>query len=168
VNASRRNPYAHYKFQITWDGRRVAGFDKASALQSTAEPVEHREGADAGLSPTSSGKTKFEAITLERGVTHDAEFARWATRVQDSGDPLGSEPSAIDLRTDLTIELYDEAGRLVRAHRILRGWVSEFQAIPDLDANANAVAIEHLKLENEGFERDPEVVEPADPSSGDP
>ena len=108
------------------------------------------------------GRVKYEAITLERGVTQDVEFERWANKVWNYGAGLGQETSLKDFRKEIMLELYNEAGQLVLAYKIYRCWVSEFQALPDLDANANAIAIQHIKLENEGWERDIDVVEPAE------
>jgi phage tail-like protein len=168
VNASRFDPYANFKFRVKWDGRYVAGVSKVSALKRTTEVIEHREGGDPSTSRKSPGRNKFEAITLERGVTHDVEFERWANKVWNLGSGLGAEVSLKDFRKDIIIELYNEAGQLVISYRVYRAWVSEYQALPDLDANANAVAIQHIKLENEGIERDYEVAEPAEPSFVEP
>ncbi|MCY1422695.1 hypothetical protein D9M71_383870 [compost metagenome] len=136
---------------------------KVGALKRTTEVVEHREGGDPSTSRKSPGRTKYEAITLERGVTHDLEFEAWANKVWHVGTGLGAEVSLKDFRKDLILEVYNEAGQVVLAYKIYRCWVSEFQAMPDLDANANAIAIQTLKLENEGWERDPEVSEPTEP-----
>jgi phage tail-like protein len=168
VNPQRFNPYQNFKFRVKWDGRYVAGVSKVSALKRSTEVVEHREGGDPSTSRKSPGRTKFEAITLERGVTHDQEFERWANRVWNFGAGLGAEVSLKDFRKDLLIELYNEAGQLAISYKVFRAWVSEFQAIPDLDANANAVAIQQLKLENEGWERDYDVTEPAEPTFTEP
>ena len=105
---------------------------------------------------------------LERGVTHDTEFEKWANKVWNWGSGLGLEVSLKDFRKDVILELYNEAGQLVIAYKIYRCWVSEFQAMPDLDSNANAVAIQHIKLENEGWERDYEVIEPSERSFTEP
>ena len=164
VNAQRFDPYKNFKFRVKWDGHYMAGVSKISALRRTTEVIEHREGGDPNTSRKSPGLTKFEPITLERGVTHDPEFEQWANKVWDFGAGLGSEVSLKDFRKDITIELYNEAGQLVIAYKVLRCWVSEFQALPDLDANADAVAIQHIKLENEGWERDMSVAEPVEPS----
>ena len=163
VNTHRFDPYKNFKFRIKWDGRYVAGISKAGSLKRSTEVVEHREGGDQSTSRKSPGRTKYEAITLERGVTHDLEFEAWANKVWHVGTGLGAEVSLKDFRKDVILEVYNEAGQLALAYRIYRCWVSEFQALPDLDANANAVAIESLKLENEGWERDPDVKEPAEP-----
>jgi len=168
VNAQRFDPYKNFKFRIKWDGRFVAGVSKIGALKRSTELVEHREGGDPSSSRKSPGRTKFEAITLERGVTHDTEFEKWANKVWNFGSGLGAETSLKDFRKDIIIELYNEAGQLAIAYKVYRCWVSEFQALPDLDANANAVAIQNIKLENEGWERDFEVAEPAEPQFTEP
>ena len=162
VNATRFDPYKNFKFRVKWDGKYVAGISKCSALKRTTEVVEHREGGDPSSSRKSPGRSKYEAITLERGVTHDVEFERWANKVWNFGSGLGAEVSLRDFRKDIIIEVYNEAGQVVLAYRVYRCWVSEFQALPDLDANANAVAIQHIKLENEGWERDETIPEPAE------
>ncbi len=168
VNAQRFDPYKNFKFRVKWDGRYVAGISKVGALKRTTEVVEHREGGDPSSGRKSPGRTKYEAITLERGVTHDKEFEQWANKVWNFGSGLGAETSLKDFRKDIIIEVYNEAGQLVIAYKIYRCWVSEFQALPDLDANANAVAIQTIKLENEGWERDYEVSEPSEPSFLEP
>ena len=164
VNPTRFDPYKNFKFRVKWDGRYVAGVSKVSALKRTTEVVEHREGGDPSTSRKSPGRSKFEAVTLERGVTHDVEFEQWAAKVWNFGAGLGAESSLRDFRKDILLEIYNEAGQLALAYKIYRCWVSEYQPLPDLDANANAVAIQHIKLENEGIERDLEVPEPAEPS----
>ncbi len=168
VNATRFDPYKNYKFRVKWDGRFVAGISKVSALKRTTEVVTYREGGDPSSERRSPGQTKYEAITLERGVTHDTEFEKWANKVWNFGSGLGAETSLRDFRKDLILEVYNEAGQLVLAYRIFRCWVSEYQALPELDANANAVAIQSIKLENEGWERDYEVAEPTEPSFVEP
>jgi phage tail-like protein len=168
VNPHRFDPYKNFKFRVKWDGRYVAGVSKVSALKRTTEVVRHREGGDPSSSRKSPGRTEFEAITLERGVTHDREFERWANKVWNFGAGLGAEVSLKDFRKEITIEVYNEAGQLAIAYRIFRCWVSEFQSIADLDANANAVLIQTLKLENEGWERDVDVPEPAEPTFTEP
>src|SRR5687767_12753954 len=144
VNAQRFDPYKNFKFRVKWDGKYVAGVSKVGSLKRSTEVVEHREGGDPSSSRKSPGRTKYEAITLERGVTHDPEFEKWANKVWN----FQTEQSLKDFRKDLTIELYNESGQLAIAYTVFRCWVSEFQAFPDLDANANAIAIEHIKLEN--------------------
>lgn len=164
VNVKRFDPYKNFKFRVRWDGRDVAGISKVGALKRTTEVVEHREGGDPSASRKSPGRTKYEAILLERGVTHDKEFELWANKVWHLGNGLGSEVSLADFRKDVLIDLYNESGQVVLTYKVYRCWVSEFQALPELDANANAVAIQSIKLENEGWERDREVVEPQEPT----
>jgi phage tail-like protein len=168
VNANRFDPYKNFKFRVKWDGRYVAGVSKVGALKRSTEIVEHREGGDPSTSRKSPGRTKYEAITLERGVTHDLEFERWANKVWNFGAGLGSEVSLKDFRKDISIEVYNEAGQKVIAYNVFRCWVSEYQSLPDLDANANAIAIQNMKLENEGWERDVSVVEPTEPTFTEP
>ena len=168
VNPQRLTPYPNFKYRVKWDGRYVAGISKCSALKRTTEVIEHRNGGDPSTSNKTPGRSKYEAITLERGVTQDVEFERWANKVWNYGSGLGQEVSLRDFRKDLIIELYNEAGQVVLAYRVYRCWVSEFQAQADLDGNANAVLIQHLKLEHEGWERDVEVVEPSEPTFSAP
>ena len=168
VNAHRFDPYKNFKFRVKWDGRYVAGIAKVGALKRTTEPVTHREGGDPSTERKSPGQTKYEAITLERGVTHDPEFEKWANKIWNFGSGLGAEVSLQDFRKDLIIEMYNEAGQVVISYKVYRCWVSEYQALPELDASASAVAIQTLKLENEGWERDYEVSEPTEPSFTEP
>lgn len=168
VNAQRFDPYKNFKFRVKWEGRYVAGVSKVSSLRKTTEVVRHREGGDPSSSRKSPGRTEFEPITLERGITHDIDFEAWANKVWNFGSGLGAEVSLKDFRKEVIIEVYNEAGQLAIAYNVYRCWVSEFQAMPDLDANANAVAIQHLKLENEGWERDYNVTEPTEPSFEEP
>ena len=165
VNPTRFDPYKNFKFRIKWDGRYVAGVSKISGLRRTTEVIQHREGGDPSTSRKSPGPTEFAAITLERGVTHDPEFENWANKVWSLGAGRGAEVSLKDFRKDIVLELYNEAGQLVLAYKVYRCWVSEYEILPNLDANANAIAIEHIKLENEGWERDRTVKEPVEPSS---
>jgi phage tail-like protein len=163
VNAHRIDPYKNYKFQLMWDGRVVAGVSKVSALKRSTEVVKHREAGDNSTDRKSPGRTTYEAITLERGLTHDPEFEKWANLVHPySGD------TAMDLKTfrkDVVLLFNNERGLTVKRYNLYRCWVSEFTAVPDLDANANAVAIESLKLENEGWERDEDTPEPEENSA---
>lgn len=168
VNATRFDPYKNFKFRLKWDGAYVAGISKVSALKRTTEVIEHRTGGDPSTVMRSPGQTKYEAITLERGVTHDPAFERWANKVWNTGAGLGREVSLADFRKDVILEVYNEAGQLVIAYQIFRCWVSEFQALPELDASANAVAIQSLKLEHEGWVRDTSVTEPSEPSFTEP
>lgn len=164
VNPSRFDPYKNFKFRVKWDGQYVAGLSKMGALKRSTEVVEHREGGDPSTSRKSPGRSKFEAITLERGVTHDTTFEAWANKVWNFEGGPGAESSLADFRKDVIIDVFNEAGQKVISYKIFRCWVSEYQALPDFDANANAVAIQTIKLENEGWIRDVEVAEPAEPT----
>ena len=168
INAQRFDPYKNLKFRVKWDGRYIAGISKVSALKRSTEVIEHREGGDPSTERKSPGRTKFESITLERGVTHDTEFEKWANKVCNLGFANGAEVSLKDFRKDLTIEVYNEAGQLALSYNVFRCWVSEYQSLPDLDANSNAVAIEYIRLENEGWERDLDLIEPSEPSFSKP
>lgn len=168
VNPQRFDPYKNFKFRVKWDGRYVAGISKVGMLKRSTEPIEHREGGDPSMARKSPGKTKFEPITLERGVTHDTEFEVWANKVWNLGSGLGAEVSLADFRKDIIIEVYNEAGQLVLAYKVFRCWVSDYQALPELDASANAIAIQSITLQNEGWERDYEVAEPKEPTFSEP
>jgi phage tail-like protein len=174
VNASRLDPYKNFKFRVKWDGRYVAGVSKVSPLKRTTEVVRHRDGGDESSSRKSPGRTEYDAVTLERGVTHDVEFERWANKVWDyanaqaAPDQRVREVSLADFRKDIVIDVFNEAGQKVLSYQVYRCWVSEYQCLSDLDGNANAVAIQHLKLENEGWQRDISVVEPKEPTFVDP
>jgi phage tail-like protein len=168
VNAQRFDPYKNFKFRVKWDGKYVAGVSKVGALKRTTEVVKHREGGDPSSSRKSPGRSEYDSIVLERGVTHDKEFEQWASKVWNFGSGLGKEVSLKDFRKDIIIEVYNEAGQLAIAYKVFRCWVSEFQAEADLDANANAVLIQNIKLENEGWQRDQDVNEPSEPSFVEP
>jgi phage tail-like protein len=170
VNATRFDPYKNFKFRVFFEGSTtpVAGVSKVGTLKRTTEVVKHREGGDPSSSRKSPGRTEYEALTLERGVTHDKDFEQWANKVWNFGSGLGSEVSLKDFRKNILIDLYNEAGQLAIRYKVYRCWVSEFQSLPDLDANANDVAIQHIKLENEGWERDIEIPEPSEPSFTEP
>jgi phage tail-like protein len=164
ANPARLDPYKSFKFRVRWDGRVVAGISKVSALRRTTEVVEHRDGGDQSTAHKSPGQSSYEAITLERGVTHDLEFENWANKVWDFGAADGAQSSLADFRKDVLIDMYNEAGQKVLSYKVYRCWVSEYEALPELDASGNAVAIQQIKLENEGWERDEDVVEPSEPT----
>ncbi len=154
-NPDRIDPYKAFKFKVYFGGPNpVAGISKVSALKRTTEVIEHRSGGDVSTVIRTPGQTKYEAITLERGVTHDKEFEQWANKVWNHGAGDGGEVSLADFRKDITIVLHNEAGQEVVKYNVYRCWVSEFQALPELDASGNAIAIQTLKLETEGWERD--------------
>lgn len=158
VNATRFDPYKTFKFRLKWDGQYVAGLSKMSALKRTTEPVVHRDGSDPSHERKSPGKSTFEAVTLERGVTHDTAFEEWANLVHGLESPI----SLARFRKDVIVDVFNEANQKVLSYLLLRCWVSEYQALPDLDAGSVAVAIESIKLELEGWERDRAVTEPTE------
>jgi phage tail-like protein len=166
VNTNRYDPYKTFKFRVQWDGKYVAGVSKVSVLTRKTELVEHREGGSPSIAHRSPGLTSYEAITLERGVTQDPEFEAWAKKVWDLQAGGGDQQvSLTDFRKDIIIELYNEAGQKVIAYKVYRCWVSEYTALPELDANSgNSVAIQSIKLENEGWDRDTGVSEPTEPT----
>ena len=164
ANPTRLDPYKNFKFRVKWDGKYVAAVSKVSSLKRTTEVVQYRSGGDPSTPYLSPGKQKYEAITMERGLTQAMEFHDWAALVWNYGAALGAEVSLANFRKNIYLEFYNEAGQLVMAYKIYRCWVSEYQAMPDLDANANAVAIEHIKIENEGWERDTSVTEQQEPT----
>jgi phage tail-like protein len=158
-NKHRYDPYKNFKFQVrNGDGKVVLGVSKVGALKRTTEVVKHRSGGENSYDHKSPGRTSYEGISMERGLTHDPEFEKWATKVHNyDGDPL------MDLagyKQELTLEMLNEKGQVAKRYFLHGCWVSEFTASPDLDANANAVAIESLKIELEGWERDPQTGEP--------
>jgi phage tail-like protein len=160
VNTHRFDPYKNFKFRVKWDGRYVAGVSKVSALKRSTEPVSHREGGDPSTARVSPSAWKFEPITMERGVTYDLEFEAWANLIYNTdGD---AAISLRNFRKDIIVELLTEQAVVAKAYKVYRCWVSEYQALPEMDANANAVAIETLVLQNEGWERDESVTEQAE------
>ncbi len=160
VNTHRFDPYKNFKFRIRWDGKVVAGVSKVSALKKSTEPVEHREGGDPSTPRISPSTWKYEPITLERGLTHDPEFEAWANLVHTTeGD---GAISLKNFRKDMIIELLNEQGQVAKAYKIYRCWISEYTALPELDANGNAIAIESMTVQNEGWERDTSVAEPTE------
>src|SRR4051794_33449215 len=158
VNATRFDPYKAFMFRVRWDGQYVAGLSKMSALKRSTDPVVHREGGDPSHERKSPGKTKFDAVTLERGVTHDPAFEAWANLVHSLDAPM----SLKNFRKDIVVDVFNEADQKVLSYKIFRCWPSEYQALPALDAGTAAVAIQTLKLELEGWERDTSVTEPTE------
>ena len=160
INPHRFDPYKNFKFRVKVDGKYVAGVSKISALKRSTIPVTHRDGSNPSISHLSPSAWAFDPITLERGVTHDPEFEKWANlSFSMAGD---AAMSLKDFRKDIILELLNEQGAVVKAFKVYRCWVSEYQVLPDLDANGNAVAIESIVLQNEGWERDLDVEEPTE------
>jgi phage tail-like protein len=158
VNATRFDPYKQFMFRVRWDGNYVAGLSKMSALKRSTDPIVHRVGGDPSAERKSPGKTKYEAVTLERGVTHDTEFEKWANLVHSLQNPM----SLKNFRKDITVDVFNEADQKVLSYKLSRCWVSEYQALPALDAGSASIAIQTLKLELESWERDDAVTEPTE------
>lgn len=159
---ARLDPYKNFKFLLFFEGRPdpVAGISKISPLKRTTEVVSYRDGGDPSTPRHAPGASKFEAITFERGVTHDPDFEEWASLVYNTeGD---GAVSLAGYKRNLLIKVNNLQGVPVKAYRVFRCWVSEYTALAELDANANAVLIESIVVQNEGFERDPDVVEPTE------
>jgi phage tail-like protein len=159
VNTSRHDPYNSYRFLVYFGQNTspVAAVSKVTAMKRTSDVIEYKEGGN-NIILKGLGRTKYEPITLERGVTQDNDFLDWANAAQllDNGV---AQTSLANLRREIRIQLLNEQGMAVRGYIVHRCWVSEFQALPDLDAGATAIALEHIKLENEGWEVDPQVTE---------
>jgi phage tail-like protein len=163
VNSQRYDPYKNFKFRIVMKGKTVLGVSKVSALKRTTEVVKHRSGGQDSFDYKSRGRTSYDAVTLERGITHDHDFEDWANMTTSyKGD---ATTDLVDYKRDLQLEVMNERGQVALRYTLHKAWVSEFQMTPDFDANQNAVAIEHVKIEIEGFTRDPDLPEPneADP-----
>ena len=163
TNAHRIDPYKNYKFRVIWEGRTVLGVSKVSALKRTTEVVKHREGGENSTDHKSPGRTTYEPVTMERGITHDLEFEAWANLVH----PFNGDPGMdlVNFKRSLSLEVMNEKGHVAKRYFLYNCWVSEYTAIPDLDANANAVAIETLKVELESWERDIDTKEPDESSA---
>lgn len=162
VGAARFDPYKNFRFRVKWDGRYVAGVSRVSALRRQTEVIRYRSGGDPAIDRRSPGRTEYAPITLERGVTSDREFELWANKLAS-----GPGGTARDFRKELVIEVYDEAGQLATAYRVHRCWVADYQALPELDADANAVALQSLTLEHEGWDRD-DLADQAEPHRAEP
>lgn len=158
VNAQRFDPYKNFKFRVRWEGRVVAGVSKVSALKRSTEIVSHREGGDVSTPRHSPGSSKFDPITMERGITWDTEFQDWANLVYSTtgGD---AAVSLLNYKRDILIDFLNLQGTVVRTYRVFNCWVSEFTSLPELDANSQSIAMETIIIQNEGFERDESVVE---------
>ena len=160
VNTHRIDPYKNFKFRVLWDNLPVAGLSKMSAVKRMTEVIEWREAGGPSIIRKLPGRTKFEPITLEAGLTHDRQFMNWADQVNN---PQGDAAmSLVAYRKEVVVEVLNLQGTPALAFKLRRAWASEFQAVPEMDANANAVAIQTLKLEFEGFEIDEAVTEPTE------
>ncbi|MFD9894245.1 phage tail protein [Amycolatopsis sp. NPDC058986] len=166
----RRDPYKNFRFRVKFSGgtEYIAGVSKVTGFKRSTEVVKHRDGGAPGTSVKLPGRTEYDAITLERGVTNDKVFEQWANRVWSFTNASGGlETSLKDFRRDLLVDVFNEAGQKVLSYQVFNCWVSEYQPVSDLDANANAVAIQHIKLENEGWVRE-DLPEPPEVGFEDP
>ena len=170
MNPQRLDPYKNFKFLVYFEGQTkpVAGVSRVSPLVRKTEVIFHREGGDPSTSRKSPGRSEYEAITLERGVTQDREFEQWANKVWNYSAGLGMEVSLADFRKNIKIALLNEAGQVVMAYLVFRCWVSEYQALPELDSDRPGVAYLNIKVDNEGGVRDDAVVEPKEPQFSNP
>jgi phage tail-like protein len=162
ATTNRFDPFHNYRFRVKWDGQYVAGMTKMGALKRTTEMVEFREAGENIVSRKLPGKSSFQAVSLEAGITYDTAFEDWANLVNDFASH--SITSIGEFRKNITVDVFNEAGIKALSYNLYRAWVSEYQALPDLDSSANAVAITTIKLEFEWFERDLAVHEPAGPA----
>lgn len=162
-NAHRVDPYPNFNFRIVMDNKVVLGVSKVGPLVRKSEVISHRDGGDNSRDHKSPGRTSYEGIMLERGVTHDAEFEAWANRVHSHAGDASMDLAGF--RRDLTLEFLNEKGHVAKRYFLYRCWVSEYTALPELDANANSVAIESMKIELESWERDLETKEPDETSA---
>jgi phage tail-like protein len=153
ANVGRLDPYKSFNFKVKWDGQYVAAVSKISALKRSTEVIKHREGGDQNRTEKLPGMTVFEPIILERGIVADNAFEEWANKVLE----IGRSGRGADFRKDIVIDVLDDTGKRVLSYKVFRCWVSEYQALPDLNASGNVVGIEHIRLENEGWERDHSV-----------
>jgi phage tail-like protein len=159
VNTSRYDPYKAYRFLVYFGKSRtpVAGVSKVSAVKRTSKVIEYNEGGS-GITLKGLGRTSYDPLTIERGLTFDSDFQDWANAAQllDKG---AATTSLANLRREVRIELLNEMGQAVYRFTVHRCWVSEYQALSDLDAGGTGVALEHIKLEHEGWERDVTLAE---------
>jgi phage tail-like protein len=159
VNAHRYDPYRTFKFQVLIDGRPVAGLQKMGALKKTTEQVKWRSAGDPSHQRIIPGGTSYEAVALEQGLTHDPVFEEWANMVNNIEGDGGV--SLLNYRKDIVINVLNLQGQVAISYKLFRAWVSEYQALPEFDANSmNTVGIQTLTLQHEGWERDLAVSEP--------
>lgn len=161
VNTHRHDPYRTFKFQILIDGRPVAGLKKMSALKRKTEPIKWRTAGDPSSERILPGGTSYEPITLEQGLSHDPVFENWAALVNNIGGDAAM--SLKNFRKDIIINVLNLQGQVAISYKVFRAWVSEYQALPDLDAGTmNAVGIQSVVLQHEGWQRDTAITEPAE------
>lgn len=159
VNAHRYDPYRTFKFQVLIDGRPVAGLRKMTALKRKTEAVKWRAAGDPSIERVMPGGTTYEPVTFEQGLTHDPVFENWANLVNSlEGD---AATSLVRYRKDLVVNVLNLQGVVAISYKLARAWVSEYQALPDLDAGTmNAVGIQSIVVQHEGWSRDRATPEP--------
>ena len=161
VNTQRHDPYRTFKFQVLIDGQVVAGLKKMGALKKKTEAVKWRGAGDPSHERVLPGGSSYEPITLEQGLTHDPVFENWANLVNNIAGDGGM--SLKNFRKDVVVNLLNLQGQVAISYNVFRAWVSDFQSMPDLDAGSmNAVGIQSITLQHEGWERDTSVAEPAE------
>jgi len=152
IKRQSNDPYRNFKFRIQIDNKYVAGLSKCDIPNKTPEKVVRRGIGNPSAIHKLPGKTKSEAITLATGITHDTSFEDWANLVNNfQGD---AAMSLKNFRKNIIIDVFNEANQKTQSYHVYNCWVSEYQAVPDLDAGVNAVMIQTIKLENEGWDQD--------------
>jgi phage tail-like protein len=166
ANTASNDPYQNFRFKVKWDGSYVAGISKVSMPKRSTEVVKHQTDGGPSIVRVAPGQSRYDPITLEQGVTYDVAFEQWANKTWNYHNSIGTDPnvSLKDFSKDIVIELFNESGQKVLGYNVYRCWVSEFQALPELDGSGNAIAIQTLTLENEGWERDVSVTESTETS----
>lgn len=161
VNAHRYDPYRTFKFQVLLGGATVAGLSKMGAIKRTTEAVKWRAAGDVSYQRIMPGGTSWEAVTLEQGLSHDPVFEEWANQVNNVEGDAGM--SLLNYRRDVVINVMNLQGVPAISYVLRRAWVSEFQALPEFDANnMNTVGIQSIMIQHEGAVRDTAVAEPAE------
>ena len=161
ANANRFEPYQTHRFQLLIDGQPVAGLKKMGALKKKTEPIKWRAAGDPSIERVLPGGTTYEPIVLEQGLTQDPVFEAWANLVNNiDGD---AAMSLKNFRKNIVLNVLNLQGQVAISYKIFRAWVSDYQAVPDLDAHTmNAVGIQSITLQHEGWQRDTSVPEPVE------
>jgi len=161
VNAHRYDPYRTFMFQVVIDGKPVAGLKKMSVLKKSTEAVKWRSAGDPAHERVMPGGTSYEPVTFEQGLTHDPMFENWANLVNNIQG--NAAMSLVNYRKDIVINVLNLQGTVAMSYKLYRAWVSEFQALPEFDAGTmNAVGIQTITVQHEGWERDTSVAEPTE------
>ena len=149
------DPYRKFKFLVKWEGQYVMAVHKVSSITKSIDAIDWRTGGDSNFGAKVPGLTKWEPITLERGLSADAAFQKWMIEVNRYTKAGGQENEAVhNFRKNLQIEMYDLQNDLVMTINVYNAWPSKL-TIADFDAKANELAIEHIELQNEGWDLTP-------------